>query len=137
MFHEFTAITLTTTETTTSTIISTLTSISTSFAPQETYYAACAPNNIVNQINGNAIGGLNFMPAIPGDQFNDISSVNSAYDCCVQCQSRSTCAGSFFLPGSATCEFYSPDAGARAQVILGGDPNSFALSNGNRAYYYV
>jgi hypothetical protein len=124
---------LPTTTTSTSTIISTLTSITTSFAPQATYYAACAPNNLVSRINGNGIDSLTYHPGIP---VNDISytAANSPYDCCVQCVSQSTCAGSFFYRGN--CELYAPTNGGAAQVgASSGSDLSVVLSNGYRGYY--
>jgi hypothetical protein len=88
-------ITLTTTTTSTSTITSTLTSITTSFAPQATYHAACAANNLVTSVSGQTIKGNSFNGGI---SLRDISNTaaNSPYDCCAQCISQSTCAGSAF-----------------------------------------
>jgi hypothetical protein len=80
-------ITLTTTTTSTSTITSTLTSITTSFAPQATYHAACAANNLVTSVSGQTIKGNSFNGGI---SLRDISNTaaNSPYDCCAQCISR-------------------------------------------------
>lgn len=131
---ESTSITLTTTTTSTSTIISTLTSISTSFAPQATYYAACAPNNLVNKIDGNSFAYLIFQPYILPSEVS-VTTVSSAYDCCVQCISQSSCAGSAFAPEQSYCEMYSPTNGAVAQIGVSPAEFDYRISNGYRSFF--
>jgi hypothetical protein len=129
-------ITLTTTTTSTSTITSTLTSITTSFAPQATYHAACAANNLVTSVSGQTIKGNSFNGGI---SLRDISNTaaNSPYDCCAQCISQSTCAGSAFFAGATVpCVLYSPSNGGVAQIVTAGDAfGSVLTSNGYRPYY--
>jgi hypothetical protein len=128
-------ITLTTTSTSTSTIISTLTTTTTSFAPQATYYAACAPNNLVGKINGNRIGSVTYHPGLPLSEMSGITTDN-AYDCCAQCAAQSACAGAEWIVQYQDCTLYLPSGGGTAQLGTASSSNIVVVtSNGYRSYW--
>lgn len=92
--------TSTITETSTSTALETTTTSTTTtqtVGPTPTFYAACGPDNILSQYNGNTVDTL--LLADPLGSATLLPNTNSAYDCCVACLQTSGCAGSGYTPG--------------------------------------
>jgi hypothetical protein len=72
----------------------------------ETFYAACAPDNVVSQYNGGYIYSL-------GWSFDDVSygpepQVNDAYECCVACITSDNCAFSMYDQFPNRCTTWTP-----------------------------
>jgi hypothetical protein len=114
------------------TITQTLSQTVTQAAPQATYYAACADNNIITTINGQGIisGGANAELTVAQ------GSGNTAYDCCVNCLLTPGCGSSLFHtdPNSPFCILNSPSGTCSQSNLAGyaltGTQSKFALSNG-------
>ncbi|TEY37154.1 hypothetical protein BOTCAL_0528g00010 [Botryotinia calthae] len=78
-----------------------------------TSYAACAANNIISSVNGAPISQVQFLT-------NVLSSLrtNSAYDCCVACQTAASgCGGSVYL-NSGACYLSAPSATCATNSIV-------------------
>ncbi|KAG7007523.1 hypothetical protein G7Y79_00009g026320 [Physcia stellaris] len=73
--------------------------------PQATYYEACGPRNMVNNIPaaGGAINGFTYPEAVDGDWSATTFPSNSAYDCCVACITDANCGGGAFYEASGVC----------------------------------
>ncbi|KAF1996662.1 hypothetical protein P154DRAFT_623004 [Amniculicola lignicola CBS 123094] len=89
--------------------ISTLTSSTTSTttvtipaASVATIYAACNPDNIAGALpSGEFIDGLTLADSLT--TFTRVEEVFSGYDCCVLCQTRGGCIGSYWTEPSSGC----------------------------------
>ncbi|KAM0130349.1 hypothetical protein ACHAPC_006548 [Botrytis cinerea] len=78
-----------------------------------TSYAACAANNIISSVNGAPISQVQFLTSV-------LSSLktNSAYDCCVACQTApGGCGGSVYL-NSGACYLTSPSSTCATNSIV-------------------
>lgn len=121
--------TVTTTVTQTSSITETATV--TQAAPQATYYAACADNNIVTTYNGQPFGQASYSPGIV-----DLAGLpaSSAYDCCVACINAAGCAGTaFVIPSNYCYTFTSPNTCSQDTIAgrgIVGSSSVWAFSNG-------
>ncbi|KAH8646290.1 hypothetical protein BX600DRAFT_519119 [Xylariales sp. PMI_506] len=90
--------------TTTTTLTSTMT-ISTVVEAATPYYAACGSINLLNTANG---GDYIDSLAASGTTTKELSSIPSAYDCCVACQTdySTTCIGTFYFE-TGQCYLYT------------------------------
>lgn len=141
-----TTITITTSTTITQTIVepSTITTFITQTievsASASTYYAACSPNNIVTQINGQGISALE-VPNLSPNFF----PIGSAYEWCAACISTTACVGSAFTTNPNSCITLTRNSGAcdpnsqGARPVLTGatSDGSVSLSNGICGKYYL
>ncbi|KAF7909663.1 uncharacterized protein EAF01_003381 [Botrytis porri] len=78
-----------------------------------TTYGACAANNMISSVNGAPVTQVQFLT-------NVLSSLktNSAYDCCVACQTAAGgCAGSVYLKSGA-CYLAAPGATCGVNSII-------------------
>jgi len=128
--YVYTAISSTTT-TGTSTTTVTSTNTNTILAPTATFYAACDTNNII----GTAGGGQtisDYGVYYTGD--DPQVTANSAYDCCVQCQTASKCTFSAYYPSYNQCYLHGMDisvcdgsvSAATYEVNTGGTPRFYS-----------
>lgn len=80
----------------------------TSIAPTETFYAACADNNVVNTTKG----GQN-ITLIINNELDSPETLNfrtpDSYQCCVTCQQTANCIGTYYY------EYF----GGFCQVLVG------------------
>ena len=91
---------VTTTVQATTTTTSTVSITVTVRAPQSTFYAACASNNVIDQ------DPSYFSSAQAQDNYAQLAT-DTPYDCCVACnQSPGNCGGGFFQDG--LCTFLEP-----------------------------
>ena len=123
--------TITDVATATSTTTSTLTSTSTSFAPMETFYAACGSDNRVSSVNGRGISD--------GNVFNNVVAAQaaSAYDCCVLCLQTENCGATYFgaqynnlcaiITTAGTCSATTQVS----ELVINDRPGAFVVSNSN------
>lgn len=123
----------TTTQTSTSTVTNTLTVV----APDVTYYAACASNNVTRTANRGTFDGLQVSGSVQPAYF---SSQPDAYSCCVVCQTTAQCACAGFNDGTCTVYPVGGSAGTSGGTCSashyfadffefgGGDP--LTISNG-------
>lgn len=101
-------------------------------APQATYYAACANNNIITTIYGQGI--------ISGGSSEGLTTAqgfgNTAYDCCVTCLNTPGCGSSLFRTDSNApfCILQIPSGACSQSNVAGyvitGSASNFAVSNG-------
>ncbi|KAF7955883.1 hypothetical protein EAE96_004805 [Botrytis aclada] len=99
-----------------------------------TSYAACAANNLISSVNGAPVTQVQFLTSV-------LSSLktNSAYDCCVACQTAAGgCAGSVYL-NSGACYLAAPGATCGVNSIItnkfyttasASSANALTVSNG-------
>jgi hypothetical protein len=125
---------VTATISTTSTIGETTTISET--APEATFYAACADNNIATIFNGQYLQQI----AVPANYI--FYDTNSAYDCCVQCVKTLNCAGTAGREITSECYLAIADTCAPTNrafgLILSGDNNGNVFaSNGNCGVDYL
>lgn len=98
----------TTTTTVTATETTTTTSTSTDLVgPTPTYYAACAPDNILFRYNGGDVDNTRFN----SDSFVAYPGVQNGYDCCAACIADSTCYLAFFYAEGTGCQKLTRAAG--------------------------
>lgn len=132
----------------TETFTSTVSNIVTVAAPSATYYAACAPNNIVGTANGASFGAMQISGTVQPRFY--YAHLNSAYDCCVACQTTNNCAGASYVDGTCsvypiggtagtsggTCNpkvffgDYFPYSGGDPQTVINGPCGQFAYGMG-------
>jgi hypothetical protein len=93
--------TITTTTTITGTTTQTQSQTVTQAAPQATFYAACADNNIIYTINGQPIDGA----GTDSDVATTMSFGTTAYDCCVTCITTPGCGSTLFNPNPSYLPF--------------------------------
>jgi hypothetical protein len=161
-----TSVTVSTTATFSTTITNTYTSVQTSFAPTETVYPGCGPDNVVNTINGNFIIGTNFPR---GSQSATTVVSNSAYDCCklfpplpfrrspilrspyhvlvtlllnpfflgVTCLSTADCAGTAFAPNQGNVCYLLKDNGVCSQADSGNFFDIYAGAQDSASSQYM
>lgn len=106
-------------------------------APAQTFYAACANNNIVSTANNqHPINAVNYNPST-GTTTNQvqITSDTTAYDCCVSCQKTLNCIGSSLNAGQCSiiignaCNAANTNTGA-SFTSRQGSTAQFSVSNG-------
>ncbi|CAK4033504.1 Hypothetical predicted protein [Lecanosticta acicola] len=124
--------TLTSTTTFSSTTSGLLTTTTAVLAPQPTYYAACASNNVASFVDSNRINTI--ATEDPDNGFSFGNSTTTAYDCCVQCVVNGNCGGSTFHPASGTCYFF-PLVGATCSGST--DVGSFTTQTGTKVGFQV
>ncbi|KAI9670562.1 MAG: hypothetical protein M1831_005782 [Alyxoria varia] len=89
------------TETVDTTTVSTTTGTTTvQPPPTATAYAACSSNNILSQVDGQAVNRINFQ-----DSMLSTRVAASALDCCNKCQAAGIQCGVSFFDGGSTCYF--------------------------------
>ncbi|KAF2488664.1 hypothetical protein BU16DRAFT_568183 [Lophium mytilinum] len=89
--------TLTFTESDTATVtVATVTNTVGAVAPTSTYYAACAPNNVISTVNGQGIVQAYYN----NPNYFSSTGAGSGYDCCVACITTSGCGGTYGAPGA-------------------------------------
>ncbi|KAF7930344.1 uncharacterized protein EAE98_004745 [Botrytis deweyae] len=99
-----------------------------------TSYAACAANNLISSVNGAPVTQVQFLTSVLS-----ALKTNSAYDCCVACQTAAGgCAGSVYL-NSGACYLAAPGATCGVNSIItnkfytsssAGTAGAFTVSNG-------
>ncbi|TGO52026.1 hypothetical protein BCON_0149g00140 [Botryotinia convoluta] len=78
-----------------------------------TSYAACAANNLISSVHGAPVTQVQFLTSVLS-----ALKTNSAYDCCVACQTAAGgCAGSVYL-NSGTCYLAAPGATCGINSII-------------------
>ncbi|KAG9198109.1 hypothetical protein G6514_000543 [Epicoccum nigrum] len=101
-----------------------------SVAAQPTEYAACQPNNIVNNIIGDDNQPICFDRFIfansEGFPIMNILVVNtiSAINCCIVCQRQGFCAGTFYVPSRRECHVLLTQAAPTSSVPSLAGPSS-------------
>ncbi|TGO46954.1 hypothetical protein BOTNAR_0554g00010 [Botryotinia narcissicola] len=120
-----------TTSTTTLTATQTVSEVS---GATPTSYAACAANNLISSVNGAPVTQVQFLTSVLS-----ASTANSAYDCCVACQTAAGgCGGSVYLKSGA-CYLTAPGATCGINSIVtnkfstsssANSANAFTISNG-------
>ncbi|KAH7338523.1 hypothetical protein BKA66DRAFT_479721 [Pyrenochaeta sp. MPI-SDFR-AT-0127] len=122
-------------------------------APQETIYQACAPNNVVNAIEGyegnNALifDRVIFRPAQGFPIENEmVVNTTSGTKCCIACHTTPNCAGSFYAPSAQECHLRltqppssvpslpAPSASPSGAIYLDSYSNSSDHYNATYAY---
>jgi hypothetical protein len=98
-------------------------------APQATFYAACADNNIITQANGRGFSGAR----IHGTTSS--TGAASAYDCCVVCLNTAKCGSSAFSNRMCFLNLQSESVCSQQnlgfEIFLGNtDALGFSFSNG-------
>ena len=124
------------TETDTST---TTTTATVTVSTTTSFYAACATNYLLGPNLSNGQGVFNFVPA--NDDYLDVlNAANTAYDCCVACQtSTGVCYGIFF--GGGSCFLIQNDMPTGpggvcsptydfGNIELGTAPGDYTVANG-------
>jgi hypothetical protein len=98
-----------------------------------TSYAACSPNNIISTYQGQPINADNF-----GCGFNNSFPSDSAYGCCVSCQTEGGCAGTIYVDGTClladdcgTCD------GSLLDAEFAADPDGTPITISNGPYWQV
>ncbi|KAF7556656.1 hypothetical protein G7Z17_g1279 [Cylindrodendrum hubeiense] len=132
-----TTVTTSTSTTVTSTIESTETTSIVSTSTIETvvpaatpYYAACAADNIISTANGGK--PITLIQASTGGSFQSIGSSQTAYSCCVLCQTKTNCLASI-LNGSSCYGLIRTTCTAGQLATDGyytGSGTAFTISNG-------
>ena len=113
------------------TLTNTLTTTTVSEAPTATAYAACAPRNFADTVNGLAITG-------GGDGYDGVQSftVNSAYECCVLVQTTvQNPALWVYVNGAGVCQVGTQStAGGNAVCNQNANPASVFASGDSPVY---
>jgi hypothetical protein len=123
-----------TTTTTTVTEVATqsvdVTNTVTEEAPQATFYAACAENNIISSVNGQVFYASGFVSG----SYQTLS-VNSAYDCCVACINLAGCGSASYSASQSGLCYLDNNLGVCSQDVVTtgafvGAQSNFVFSNG-------
>ncbi|KAH7378420.1 hypothetical protein DE146DRAFT_626424 [Phaeosphaeria sp. MPI-PUGE-AT-0046c] len=106
----------------------------TSVAPQETVWAACMGNNVVNSVEGTTGDVLIFDRVIyrPMEGFplenERLIRTEDATECCIECQKTPFCAGSIYAPSENQCHIRLTQAPSNTTTTLPGNSSNSTLS---------
>ena len=100
--------------------------------PTPTFYAACADDNILTQVNGQYVSALYYAPPMGSE---NLGTFATAYECCVACAKKEGCMGAGWIASSicigakmeGTCD--GSAIGGQFGAFAGTNPG-WAVSNG-------